>query len=57
MKIFPLLKSPEWAVIAAEQNLLSSPFLTESSTAIASAPIIAYGLDDAQSVKFLRAAQ
>lgn len=55
--VIPLLKSPEWAGYAFEQNLLVAPLTIESPTAAISVPIVAYCIDQTKSVAFLPASE
>lgn len=57
LNIIPLLKSFEWAGMAFEQELLFSPLPVESAAAGAAAPVIAYGIDQAENVAFLPASE
>lgn len=57
IKVIPLLKSVEWAGMAFEQELLFSPLPVESAAAGATAPVIAYGIDQAENVAFLPASE
>ena len=57
IKAIPLLKSVEWAEMAIEQELLFSPLPVESEAAGAASPVIAYGIEQAESVAFLPASE
>ncbi len=55
--IIPLLKSAEWARLAVGQNSLVSPLPDEGVEASSAAPLIAYGVDQANNVAFLPATE
>lgn len=57
IKVTPLLKSAEWAEMAIEQELLFSPLPVECEAVGAAYPVIAYGIDQAESVAFLPASE
>jgi hypothetical protein len=57
LSIIPLLKSAEWAEQAVEQNLLVSPLPIENAASGVGAPVMAYGVDQAESVVFLPASE
>jgi len=57
INIIPLLKSAEWARLAVGQNLLVSPLIVEGVEPSSDAPLIAYGIDQADNVAFLPATE
>lgn len=57
INILPLLKSAEWARLAVEQNRLVSPLPVDGVEASSAAPVIAYGVDQADTVAFLPATE
>ena len=56
IKTTALLKSLEWEGLAVGKNLLISPLPIESAVS-AGAPVIAYGIEQAESVGFLPASE
>lgn len=57
INILPLLKSAEWKSLAVEQNRLVSPLPVNGVEASSAAPVIAYGVDQADTLAFLPATE
>ena len=57
INVIPLLKSAEWAEVAAGQELLCSTLPVGSAAASTASPVIAYGINQAESVAFLPASE
>lgn len=57
MNILPLLKSAEWKSLAVEQNRLVSPLPVDGVEASSAAPVIAYGVDQVDTLAFLPATE